>query len=204
MKKLPEVADEARQCVKCGTCLAQCPVYLETLEEPLVARGKLGLIETLSEEDGYFSKRFDKILAQCLLCGTCAENCPNGIKADEIIRETRSLLVKQKGLSLPKKTIFKYLLKSKYLMPWLLKRGATLQHLILEKIPEESGLRLRFPLPGLDPRRFIPPLAPDPFLDFHHGWVRAEKETMRVGLFVGCVSNYLFPNKPGGPGPLYS
>jgi glycolate oxidase iron-sulfur subunit len=31
-------------------------------------------------------------------------------------------------------------------------------------------------------------------LDLHSGWIRAEKETMRIGLFVGCVSNYLFPN----------
>jgi len=78
-------------------------------------------------------------------------------------------------------------------MPLLLKAGASLQHLFLEKIPEESGLRLRFPMPFIDSKRFIPGLAPDPFLDTRSGWVRAEKETMRVGLFVGCVSNYMFP-----------
>jgi glycolate oxidase iron-sulfur subunit len=193
MKTLPQVLDEARQCVKCGNCLAQCPVYLETLEEPLVARGKLGLIEVVSEGDGEFSKRFNKILSQCLLCGTCAENCPNGVRADEIIREARSLLVKEKGLSRPKKAIFKYLLDSEYFMDLLLKGGASLQHLFLKKIPEESGLHLRFPVPVFDQRRFIPPLASDPFLALHSGWARAEKETMRVGLFVGCVSNYLFP-----------
>lgn len=193
MKTLPEVLEEARQCVKCGNCMAQCPVYVETLEEPLVARGKLGLIEAVGEGDSEFSKRFGKILSQCLLCGTCAENCPNGIPADDIIREARSLLVKKKGLSLPKKAIFKYLLDSKYLMPLLLKGGASLQNLFLKKIPEESGLRLRFPMPVLDQRRLIPALAPDSFLDLHAGWVRAEKETRRVGLFVGCVSNYLFP-----------
>jgi len=193
MKTLTQVVDEARQCVKCGNCMAQCPVYLETLEEPLVARGKLGLIEGVREEEGDFSKRFNKILSQCLLCGTCAENCPNGVRADEIIREARSLLIKEKGLSLPKKAIFKYLLDSEHFMDLLLKGGASLQHLFLKKIPEESGLHLRFPVPVLDQRRFIPPLATDPFLALHSGWVRAEKETMRVGLFVGCVSNYLFP-----------
>ncbi|MGD0623289.1 MAG: (Fe-S)-binding protein [Thermodesulfobacteriota bacterium] len=193
MKTLPEVLEEARKCVKCGTCMAQCPVYVETLEEPLVARGKLGLIEAVSEGDSEFNKRFGKILSQCLLCGTCAENCPNGIRADEIIREARSLLIKEKGLSLPKKAIFKYLLDSEHFMDLLLKGGASLQRLFLKKIPEESGLHLRFPVPVLDQRRFIPPLATDPFLALHSGWVRAEKETMRVGLFVGCVSNYLFP-----------
>jgi glycolate oxidase iron-sulfur subunit len=193
MKTLSEVAEEARKCIKCGTCMGQCPIYVETLEEPFVARGKLGLIEALGEGDSEFNKRIGKILSQCLLCGTCAENCPNGVRADEIIREARALLVKEKGLSLPKKAIFKYLLESDHLMPWLLKGGASLQNLFLKRIPEESGLHLRFPVPVLDRRRLIPPLAHDFFLDLHSGWVRAEKEKLKVGLFVGCVSNYLFP-----------
>ncbi len=193
MKTLPEVLEEARKCVKCGTCMAQCPVYLETLEEPLVARGKLSLIESISEGDDEFNKRFGKILFQCLLCGTCAENCPNGIPADDIIREARVLLARERGLSLPKKAIFKYLLDSKHLMPWLLKGGASLQHLFLKGIPDESGLHLRFPVPALDDRRLIPPLANDSFLDLNAVWHKAEKEIMRVGLFVGCVTNYLFP-----------
>jgi glycolate oxidase iron-sulfur subunit len=48
-------------------------------------------------------------------------------------------------------------------------------------------------LPALDKRRLIPSLAHDFFLDSHSGLIRAEKETLRAGLFVGCVSNYLFP-----------
>ncbi len=173
--------------------MAQCPVYVETLEEPLVARGKLGLIEAAGEAEDGFSKRFSKVLSQCLLCGTCSENCPNGIRADELIHEARTLLVREKGLSLPKKAIFSHFLNSDHLMPLLLKKGASLQNLFLKRIPEESGLRLRFPVPGLDSRRFIPPLAGEFFLDSHRGWLRAGKETRCVGLFVGCVSNYLFP-----------
>lgn len=185
--------EEARRCVKCGNCLAQCPVYLETLEEPLAARGKMALVESMQEEDPEYTKRYYQMLSRCLLCGTCAENCPNGVCGDEIIREARALLVGKKGLTLPKKAIFQYFLDTDRLMPLLLKAGASLQHFFLEKIPEESGLRLRFPMPFIDSKRFIPGLAPDPFLEIRSGWVRAEKETMRVGLFVGCVSNYMFP-----------
>lgn len=192
MKTLPEVLEQARQCIKCGNCMGGCPVYQETHEEPLVARGKLGLIEALGEGDAEFNKKVGKILSQCLLCGTCAENCPNGVKADDIIREARALLVDEKGLSLTKKAIFG-LLDSGRLMPMLVKGGAAFQNLFLKKIPEESGLKLRFPLPYMDPKRFIPPLAKNFFLDLHSGWIRAEKEVMRVGLFVGCVGNYLFP-----------
>lgn len=193
MNSLTDLKEKAGRCVKCGNCLAQCPVYAETLEEPLSSRGKMALIESLPSQDLNLSERFSKIFSQCLLCGTCTENCPNGVSGDEIIREARSLLVKEKGLSLPKKAIFKYLLNSDHLMPWLIKGGAALQNIFLKRIPEESGLHLRFPIPFIDQRRFIPPLAPDPFLDIFSGWIRAENEVMRVGLFVGCVSNYLFP-----------
>lgn len=192
MKKLPEVLEETRQCMKCGNCLASCPVYQETLEEPFVARGKLGLIEALGRGDAEFNKRMGKILSQCLLCGTCAENCPNSVKADDLIREARSLLVEEKGLSLTKKAIFS-LLDTQRLMPMLVKGGASVQSLFLKRLPDDSGLKLRFPVPYLDPRRFIPPLAREFFLDRHSGWIRAEKEIMRVGLFVGCVGNYLLP-----------
>jgi len=51
MKEITEVQEEARRCVKCGNCLAQCPVYAETLEEPLAARGKMALVESLKEDD---------------------------------------------------------------------------------------------------------------------------------------------------------
>ncbi|MGQ9695958.1 MAG: (Fe-S)-binding protein [Thermodesulfobacteriota bacterium] len=193
MNSLTNLKEKAGRCVKCGNCLAQCPVYAETLEEPLSSRGKMALIESLPEQNLSLSDRFSKILSQCLLCGTCTENCPNGVSGDEIIREARSLLVKEKGLSLPKKAIFKYLLDSDRLMPWLIKGGTALQNILLKRIPKESGLHLRFPVPFLDQRRLIPPLAPDPFLNIYSGWIRAEKEVMRVGLFVGCVSNYLFP-----------
>lgn len=193
MNSLTNLKEKAGRCVKCGNCLAQCPVYAETLEEPLSSRGKMALIESLPEQNLSLSDRFSKILSQCLLCGTCTENCPNGVSGDEIIREARSLLVKEKGLSLPKKAIFKYLLNSDRLMPWLIKGGTALQNIFLKRIPEDSGLHLRFPVPFLDQRRLIPPLAPDPFLNIYAGWIRAEKEVMRVGLFVGCVSNYFFP-----------
>ena len=195
MKTLPQVLDEARQCVKCGTCMAHCPVYLETLEEPLVARGKLGLIEAVSEGDGEFNKRFGKILSQCLLCGTCSENCPNGVRADAIIRDARSLLVKEKGLSLPKKTIFKYLLDSKHLMPLLLKGGASLQHLFLKGIPEESGLRLR--LTAIDFAGLQPAAQ-----GYTEGLAKARTRPgtdAATSYFVGCLANHLQVDRNLGP-----
>jgi len=64
----------------------------------------MALVESIKEDDPEYTKRYSKILSQCLLCGTCTENCPNGVCGDEIIREARALLVKEKGLTLPKES----------------------------------------------------------------------------------------------------
>ena len=41
--------EEVLKCIKCGSCLSVCPIYLETGQETLVARGKLALLS------GHFS-----------------------------------------------------------------------------------------------------------------------------------------------------
>ena len=60
MKEMTEVQEEARRCVKCGNCLAECPVYLETLEEPLAARGKMALVESLKGGDPEYTKQIGR------------------------------------------------------------------------------------------------------------------------------------------------
>jgi glycolate oxidase iron-sulfur subunit len=117
------------------------------------------------------------------------------VKADELILAARALMVEKKGLSLPKWIIFRKILSSVRLFPALLKTGSLLQGLLLKKIPRESGLRLRFSLPYLDKERFIPSLAHPFFLNRHPKGIEEESQKGRgkVGLFVGCSINYLFP-----------
>ena len=38
-----EIGRELERCSRCGSCMAVCPVYRETGEEGMVARGKLSL-----------------------------------------------------------------------------------------------------------------------------------------------------------------
>ena len=194
MKTMDEVLEQARKCVKCGTCMAQCPVYIETLEEPLVARGKISLIENLGDGEGDYNKRFSKILSNASSAAPVRRTVRTECRRMKSSATPAPCWSRKRVFLCPKRAIFQHLLDSTYLMPMLLKGGAALQNIFLKKIPEESGLLLRFPLPYLDERRFIPALAKDPFLAVHSGWVRAEKEVLRVGLFVGCVTNYLFPN----------
>ena len=191
LEPLKEIADK---CVRCGICQSVCPVFAEIQKEAAVARGKVSLIKKLLFTETEYSGKFSTYLLQCLGCGACTENCPNGVKADELILAARGLLVEKKGLSLPKWVILRGILRSVYLLPLLLKTGSLLQGLLFKKIPEESGLHLRFSLPYLDKDRFIPTLADPFFLDRYPDEVKTENARGKIGLFAGCSIHYLFPS----------
>ena len=194
MIPLEPLREIAEKCVRCGICQSVCPVFAEIQKESAVARGKVTLIRKLLLKETGYSQKLSTYLLQCLGCGACSENCPNGVRADELILAARALMVEKRGLSLPKWVFLRGILRSVYLLPLLLKTGSLLQGLLLKKIPEESGLHLRFSLPYLDKDRFIPTTANPFFLDRYSEEVKAENATGRIGLFAGCSINYLFPS----------
>ena len=193
MIPLEPLKEIAEKCVRCGICQSVCPVFAELKREASVARGKVTLIGKLLSQEADYSGELSTYVLQCLGCGACSENCPNGVRADELILAARALLVEKKGLPLPKRVILRGILRSVHLLPSLLKTGSLLQGLLLKRIPEESGLRLRFSLPCLDKDRFIPPIAAPFFLDRYPEEARAEGTSAKAALFAGCSIQYLFP-----------
>ncbi len=194
MNDLKKLSKNASQCVKCGTCLAHCPIYAETLSEPTTARGKLSLVESLASGNIQFTKKLNNLLFSCLICNTCGENCPNDVNVGEILLEARRELIDHRGLPITKKFLFRHLLNSIHALPLYLQAGSLIQGLLLKKIPKESGLQLRFSLPFLDKKRLIPALAKNFFCEHYSPAAKANIEKKRVGYFVGCATNYLFPH----------
>lgn len=194
MNNLKKLSKNASQCVKCGTCLAHCPIYAETLSEPTTARGKLSLVESLASGNIQFTKKLNNLLFSCLICNTCGENCPNDVNVGEILLEARRELIDHRGLPITKKFLFRHLLNSIHALPLYLQAGSLIQGLLLKKIPKESGLQLRFSLPFLDKKRLIPALAKNFFCEHYSPAAKANIEKKRVGYFVGCATNYLFPH----------
>jgi glycolate oxidase iron-sulfur subunit len=194
MVTIDHLKEIAEKCVRCGICQSVCPVFEEVRKETAVARGKVTLIRKLLTEEAPYSKRLSTYVLQCLGCGACTENCPNGVEADTLILAARALMVEQKGFSLPKRVIFRGILRSIHLLPMLLKAGSLLQGLLLKRIPKESGLHLRFSLPYLDKERWIPSIATPFFLNRFPEEEEGERGEGRIGLFSGCSINYLFPS----------
>ena len=88
-----ELEDMANQCVKCGLCIATCPVYQEVLMEEAAPRGKVQLAKHFFRGEINGTTKFSKELANsfytCTTCNACTSFCPSQIKAGEIIQEGR-------------------------------------------------------------------------------------------------------------------
>jgi glycolate oxidase iron-sulfur subunit len=159
---------------------------LETGQETLVARGKLALLS------GHFSdllpadKEIYHLLSNCLLCGACAENCASGVKADELIQKGRCLFMEKVGPSKWKRFLTREILPH----PERLKTLRPGHKLLFKKIPAERGLKLRF---SSDPRTW-PELARPFFLDRKRRPSLSQKSPFpKIGYFVGCLTNYVYP-----------
>jgi glycolate oxidase iron-sulfur subunit len=187
-----DLATAAARCVKCGRCLSVCPVYLQTRREAEVARGKLALMEAVATgPEALSGEKVKDILSYCLLCGACAENCPNLVAADEVIREGRELFSSGKNPGRLLKTALSRILPFSARMDLFHRVGRKLQPLMLKKIPRESGLHWRTPLGEARSSRLVPRLADKPFMKRYQQKDNVQKPAAL--LFVGCVSNYIFP-----------
>jgi len=173
--------------------MSVCPVYLTTFREDDVARGKLALLESVEAGTMNRSQRFEQILSRCLLCGACAEVCSNQVQTNRIMQAGRHRLFELEKKDQAESALLKAVREGRLSAKVLLKGGALLQALACRKIPESSGLHLRFPLSYFTGRRTVPPIVWKPFLDAFRLEPSAETDGPRIGLFVGCGVNYLFP-----------
>ena len=198
MKDLKQLTDEINKCVLCGTCRSVCPTFDVVHREPASARGKVALCDAYLNKEIGISECFIKHMNECVQCMACQKACPNDVNVPDIILAARAEIANENGLPFAKSFILKNILDSEKLMPVAMKFASKLQGFLLKGIPEESGLHRRFPLPLVDERRLVPPLAESFFLDSisQKSEVRTKKDSSRprVGFFAGCLINYMLPN----------
>ena len=190
--KLDEVQDALAKCMKCGNCMAVCPVYLTEKQEAAYARGKLSIAEAiLKGELDLKDKDVQEKLFNCLICTSCMQNCPCGVDVGKIMLSLRAALARETGLHPLKKMIFGAL-KNQPLFDKAMKTGAALQWLGLRKLPGNAGYEPRFTM-GLALKRIFPGLARTPFRDQAPALIQAKNRKAKVAFFTGCAFNYIFP-----------
>ena len=101
---MKELDDQLVTCMRCGLCQAVCPLFAETGREADVARGKLALLSGLAQEILKNPQGVQDHLNRCLLCGSCAANCPSGVKVLDIFIKARAILAGLHGAVPPEKS----------------------------------------------------------------------------------------------------
>jgi glycolate oxidase iron-sulfur subunit len=190
-KTLEDYRDEIAQCVRCGACQAHCPVYLETGREGSVARGKIVLAASMLAGEVGLDERLRDEMSLCLLCGSCVVKCPNRVPTDGIVGALRRRITDDQGLSPIGKGVAA-LTGSKVLLKTLLKGADLFSPLLFKKIPETSGLRLRFS-PDILKDRSLPPLPERNLFARVPEILEGEADKPMLGVFAGCALTYLYP-----------
>ena len=179
--------------MRCGMCQAVCPVFAETGREADVARGKLALLDGLIQEMFKDPKGVNERLMRCLLCGSCAANCPSGVKVLDIFLKARAILVGYMGLHPAKRIVFRGMLAHPRLFNSLVKSASRIQGFFVKPADDFSGTscarfssRWRIGTSRL--------LRPFPFTRAWAGLETNAASGLKVGFFVGCMIDKIYPN----------
>jgi len=190
---LLELDDMLVSCMRCGFCMAVCPVFGVTMQEADVTRGKISLLENLARHMINDPEAVNEKLNRCLLCGSCQIACPSGVKVMDIFLRARSIVTGYMGLSPVKKLIFRSLLVRPGLFDSLIGMSAMFQGLFLKKTSDVVGTSCAPLLSPLIGNRHFPSLPKRSFTSRMPSRDSAPgKSGIKVAFFPGCVSDKLF------------
>jgi glycolate oxidase iron-sulfur subunit len=179
---------EINKCAKCGKCRSICPVFIETGNEAMVARGRISLAEALRNNEIFYTDLLRDYLLSCKKCLRCSSICPSGVDYDLIIQTMLDDLANHLGIWLVPRMIFRLFLTRRWLFNILLKTTYTFQ-----KLPplKRHGTMRHLPFMFLD-GRWVPPLAKETVLKKHRNTKKINAPKMKVGFFSGCLINYVY------------
>lgn len=172
--------------------MSVCPVYQVTRLETDVARGKLAVLQEMESGRLDLDSGISNILSRCLSCGACAEICANNAQSDILIQYGRQqdFLKRKPSIS---QSLLKTITPEDLSRNVLIRGGALLEKLLCKQVPESSGLHMRFPLSFFTQRAIIPQISGTSFMEDCQPEEKKSSGDIRVGFFVGCGTNYLFP-----------
>ncbi|MDZ4164075.1 MAG: (Fe-S)-binding protein [Smithellaceae bacterium] len=174
-------------CIKCGLCLAHCPVYKEILLEEASPRGKVQLSRCLTDAKLELTEEIkDTFFSTCLLCGGCMANCPSGVHGTHLFSGIRWRAAQRYGIDWRKKALFSLLSNR-----WAMSKSAWFGRWA-RKYFGGPWIEKKLPAGALAVDR-IPPFNEKPFSEEVEEVIKpAGTIRARVMYFHGCATNYLF------------
>jgi glycolate oxidase iron-sulfur subunit len=172
--------NELNLCVRCGSCKALCPTYIEDATEGLSARGRIMLLKKFSKKEISPSNTLHDRIFSCILCGACNSLCPLGINITEEIYDGRKKLRKFSR----KSQIYGLAAKLAF-------KKATASFRVLKIMDNISRM---FPVMPFISLGKIGISLPDSSLKDGMTVFRVARPKGRIAVFAGCSVNFLYPN----------
>ncbi len=172
-------------CIKCGLCLAHCPVYKELLTEDATPRGKVQLSRFMAEGTIQLSEEVKTaFFSKCLLCGSCVAFCPSGVHGDHLFSGVRWRAAQRYGIDWRKKMLFQIMANK-----WMMSTSAWFGKWARKAF---GGVEKGIQAGALSVGR-IPKMNEVPFSKQVAEVVKPKgKVNARVLYFHGCATNYLY------------
>ena len=187
---IEEAKKEIAKCARCGKCRSVCPVFLETGDETRVARGRISLAEAIFQGEIFYTPELKDYIYSCKKCMRCQAICPSDVDFSEIIDALLEGIEKNMGTPLIARFILRYLLPRRNLFDFALRIASIGQKFLPG---ERRGSLRHLPLFFMG-KRWVPSLATETALNKYRHTKKLKKPKMRVGFFVGCMTNYVYPN----------
>lgn len=185
-----EIARELMPCVRCGQCRSVCPVFLAKGVESDSPRGRAALVRALLEGSVSLNDSFIQKIDQCLLCGTCSQECPSGVRMDRIIMAVRERIIQLRGMPFGKRLLIRSLLPNVGRLQTIMPLASRIQGLAGNKVSSEYR-KPRFRLPVIGTR--LIPHVPSRNLHALMPSDTGTRSDRRVILFAGCMITYAYP-----------
>ena len=189
---LEKYTDMVNRCFRCGLCRTTCPSFGESGLEYSSPRGRVQFAKAALAGELPLERVFEEKILDCLNCMRCVETCPSGVRTDRIVLAARAELVRRGKLNVVKKAAFRGILKHPALLGLSARTGRLGQRLLFEPGGAVESLAPAFAgygdknlprLAGTPAVARLPEISPS----------RYGEAVMRIGYFIGCATNYFYP-----------
>ena len=163
-KRPRDITDDFLLCNRCGSCRSICPLFTVYREEWASARGKVELAEAYFQGAEVPPEKIQEIFDLCLHCMTCEENCPSGMRADEIVMAVRADMARRGLIPRIKRVVFRALEGMDGVIFKVMRLFGLVRRSPLHGTATKSMLSGLFPALGWKRERFFPLPSRKPFL----------------------------------------
>lgn len=188
------LAHEAEKCHGCSKCTTvthatrMCPVYKATREESAAPKAKANILRAVIDGrlpgEEAFAAAYREVLARCILCGSCAQECPSGVDIPKLALEARARYARRYGSPLADRALTR--------LEEAARATRGLAPLAAPLLRAPAARRLLEALTGLSARRDLALPARHSLRD-RLGAAPAGSGGATVLYFAGCYASYVEP-----------